>query len=97
MQWVLEKIICDSLPLVIKNSSCLHIIHDPIFVQTQFRLKQDVLNFTVAEWRHWESRYYEEVAGDLFHCPACQDQPHTIHIDGNAKLFRYKAAGRYDY
>lgn len=64
------------------------------FFQTDYVIKQDVLNFTIAEWRKQEVLFYESMTGGLFHCPACQDEPHTIHIDGNAKLFRYKAAGR---
>jgi hypothetical protein len=26
-------------------------------------------------------------------CPACEQQQHSVHIDGNMKLYRYKSAG----
>lgn len=29
-----------------------------------------------------------------FRCIACGDSPHTIHMDGNCKLYRYANAGR---
>lgn len=60
-------------------------------------MKQDSFNFMLMEWRYQETVYYSELfQGQLFTCPSCQEEPQTIHIDGNSKLFRYKAAGRYE-
>lgn len=53
-------------------------------------MKQDVFNYTFSEWRRQEQVYFSALnGGDLFTCPACTDSPHAIHIDGNAKLYRY--------
>ncbi|XP_067944862.1 uncharacterized protein [Watersipora subatra] len=60
-----------------------------------FMLKQDVFNYSMSEWRIQETNYLSKATGgSLFSCPACLDEPHAIHIDGNAKLFHYRAAGR---
>lgn len=59
--------------------------------QNMFYMKQDVFNYTFSEWRRQESKFFETLSGgELFVCPACDDAPHTVHIDGNMKLYRYK-------
>lgn len=32
---------------------------------------------------------------DFMGCPTCAVYQHSAHVDGNAKLYRYKSAGKY--
>lgn len=61
-------------------------------------MKQDIFNYTMSEWKKQEVNFMSSVVGgkqsSLFYCPACGTEPHCIHIDGNAKLFRYDRGGR---
>lgn len=60
-------------------------------------MKQDVFNYTFSEWRRQEMKFFEVLAGgDIYTCPACEDAPHAVHIDGNMKLYRYTKKSKSD-
>jgi hypothetical protein len=58
-------------------------------LQHSLIIKQDAFNYAMTEWRQQELRYLQATTCNLHNCPSCQESPHTIHLDGNAKLFRY--------
>jgi hypothetical protein len=52
--------------------------------------------YSHSQWRNNEyQRMHAATAGKPFVCPACGDEPYVVHLDGNNKLYRYSAAGRY--
>jgi hypothetical protein len=51
------------------------------------------MNAIIKEWKRLEFGGFKQEFS-LFECPACADEPHALHIDGNAKLYRYEKAGR---
>lgn len=46
----------------------------------------------MREWKRLEEAALQQ-NHDLLRCPACADEPHAIHMDGNSKLYRYSKAG----
>jgi len=56
-------------------------------------MSQDTFNCCFLEWKKAESFFFHHVA-QTFNCPCCGASPHAVHIDGNMKLYKYKAAGR---
>lgn len=60
-------------------------------------MKQDVFNYTFSEWRRQEMRFFEMLTGGaIYSCPACEEEPHAVHIDWNMKLYRYKRMSKID-
>ena len=48
-----------------------------------------------GEWRRQEAQYFKTLlGGNTFQCPACQDKPHIVYLDGNMKLYRYEKKSR---
>ncbi|XP_057311085.1 uncharacterized protein LOC130648956 isoform X2 [Hydractinia symbiolongicarpus] len=45
------------------------------------------------EWNFWV--YERDIQGkNWLECPSCEVNQHSCHVDGNAKLYRYKSSGR---
>ena len=47
------------------------------------------------EWRYFNFEIQRYKGLDGFVCPCCQDQQHSVHVDGNKKLYRYAKVPRY--
>ena len=56
-------------------------------------INQDRFAKAYAEWSYMTFAAQKLAGRDPMICPACGPQPPCIHIDGNAKLYRYKSAG----
>ena len=52
-----------------------------------------MLNSVLREWKRLEYTDFKQEF-NLFDCPACDKEPHAVHLVGNAKLSRYQNAGR---
>ena len=52
--------------------------------------------FSVAfkEWKFCHHELDVLQSKDFMECPTCAVFQHSAHVDGNAKLYRYKSAGR---
>ena len=48
-----------------------------------------------AEWRYCQFEIKKLKKQPLFECPACYKEQHSIHIDGNRKLYRYSKVPRF--
>uniref|UniRef100_A0A7M5XED2 CxC3 like cysteine cluster domain-containing protein n=2 Tax=Clytia hemisphaerica TaxID=252671 RepID=A0A7M5XED2_9CNID len=54
-------------------------------------------NTFVQVYREYNFAQYEiekRLSFSWFDCPACGDQQHSCHVDGNCKLYRYKTSGK---
>ena len=47
------------------------------------------------EWRYFNFEIQRYKGLDGFVCPCCQDQQHSVHVDGNKKLYHYAKVTRY--
>ena len=47
------------------------------------------------EWRYFNFEIQRYKGLDGFVCPCCQDQQHSVYVDGNKKLYRYAKVPRY--
>ena len=47
------------------------------------------------EWRYFNFEIQRYKGLDGFVCPCCQDHQHSVHVDGNKKLYRYAKVPRY--
>ncbi|XP_043225461.1 uncharacterized protein LOC122383261 isoform X2 [Amphibalanus amphitrite] len=56
-------------------------------------INQDRFAKAYAEWSYMTFAAQKLAGWDPMICPACGPQPSCIHVDGNAKLYRYKSAG----
>ena len=45
---------------------------------------------TFKEWNFWIYQKDSVMQKNWLECPACSDEQHSCHVDGNAKLYRYK-------
>lgn len=62
------------------------------YILQDYVMRPEVFNAVMREWRRLED-LSQLKSHDPFNCPACGDTPHCVHIDGNAKLYRYEKAG----
>lgn len=46
------------------------------------------------EWKFCSHEINKLQFKDLMVCPTCATYQHSVHVDGNAKLYRYKSAGK---
>ena len=46
------------------------------------------------EWKFCTHEFNLLQFKDLMVCPTCSTYQHSVHVDGNAKLYRYKSAGK---
>ncbi|XP_032232016.2 uncharacterized protein LOC116605656 isoform X1 [Nematostella vectensis] len=45
------------------------------------------------EWKYLQFEINSICHMDWMQCPACSDDQHSVHVDGNMKLYRFKSAG----
>lgn len=45
------------------------------------------------EWKYCQYKVNILRHMDWMKCPACEDSQHSVHVDGNMKLYRFKSAG----
>lgn len=48
---------------------------------------------TFKEWKYCQHELNILRHMDWMKCPACNDFQHSVHVDGNMKLYRFKSAG----
>ena len=46
------------------------------------------------EWRNCQYEISKQKKEPLFVCPACDASQHSVHIDGNKKLYRFSKVQR---
>ena len=77
-------------------SMCMY-VH--VHVDVLFIIQVGVINdtaFSIAfkEWKFCRHELDVLQSKDFMECPTCAVFQHSAHVDGNAKLYRYKSAGR---
>jgi len=55
----------------------------------------DVTAFATSfkEWTYCQFELDQERQISWMECPACSNKQHSVHVDGNMKLYRFKSAG----
>ena len=61
-------------------------------------LKNGIINQTTfsvcfKEWNFWKHEKDTLEGKNWLECPACEINQHSCHVDGNAKLYRYRTSG----
>lgn len=54
-----------------------------------------MFSMSFKEWNFWLYERDKVQHKDWLECPACSETQHSCHVDGNAKLYRYKR-GKYE-
>lgn len=49
-------------------------------------------NISFKEWKFCQFELDKLRCLDWMECPACSDCQHSVHVDGNMKLYRFKSA-----